>query len=107
MIDLAAEHVLTLSQAAKHVPKRRGKHAHSSTIYRWATGGCRGVKLEAVRIGGTICTSVEAVQRFIDRLTAGDKGLQQSAQPYICPHQIRTRERQIAAAEQHLDAAGV
>lgn len=75
MIDLLTEDVLSLAQAADQsvLPRRRGgKRPHASTLYRWATVGCRGVKLETIRFGGTLCTSLEALQRFTAALTAAD-----------------------------------
>jgi hypothetical protein len=57
--------------AAKDVPGRRGgKKTHVSTIYRWMTVGCKGIVLESIQVGGTLCTSREALQRFFDRLSA-------------------------------------
>ena len=73
MIDLKSETVISLSQAAKHstLPRRRaGKRPHVSTLYRWSRHGCRGVVLETIQFGGTLCTSLEAIQRFANRLTA-------------------------------------
>ena len=70
-INIASERILTLTEAAKLVPRRRrGKATHVGTLYRWADPGLHGVKLEVIRVGGTLCTSVEALQRFFDRLTA-------------------------------------
>src|SRR5947209_2490630 len=61
MIDFASEDLLTLSQAADELPRRRrGRKTHVSTLYRWATAGCRGERLETVQIGATRCTSREA-----------------------------------------------
>ena len=41
----------------------------------WARNGIRGVRIETIRVGGTLCTSLEALQRFFDRLSAtGVKG---------------------------------
>ena len=40
-----------------------------STLFRWASKGLRGVRLEVIRIGGTQCTSVEALARFFHRLS--------------------------------------
>ncbi len=37
-------------------------------LYRWATEGLRGVHLETIQVGGTLCTSIEALQRFFERL---------------------------------------
>lgn len=71
MIVLQVETVLTFAQASNVLPRRRrGRKTHASTLYRWATSGCRGVVLETLMVGATRCTSVEALQRFFDRLTA-------------------------------------
>jgi hypothetical protein len=71
MIDSQSESVITLSQAADELPRRRrGRKTTVSTIYRWATAGCRGVILETIQIGATRCTSREALQRFFERLSA-------------------------------------
>ena len=32
--------------------------------------GVRGIRLESIMVGGTRCTSVQALQRFFDALTA-------------------------------------
>src|SRR4051794_32372087 len=72
MIDLASEELLTLREAAKCRPNgRKGRPTHFTTVHRWIKTGVRGVKLEAVRIGGCLFTSNEAIQRFADRLTNG------------------------------------
>jgi hypothetical protein len=70
MIDTMTETILTLAEAAQHLPRRRaGRKTHVTTLYRWTVSGCRGVVLEHIQIGATRCTSVEALQRFYDRLT--------------------------------------
>jgi len=71
VIDLTNETILTLSEARGRLPRRRqGKRPDLSTLYRWATRGLRGIVLETIQVGGTACTSLEALQRFFDRLTA-------------------------------------
>lgn len=73
MIELENENVLTLTEAAARLPRRRaGKRPHVATLYRWALHGLHGVKLETLQIGGTMCTSLEAVQRFCEALTTRD-----------------------------------
>lgn len=75
MIDLVAENVMSLSEAAKSnaMPRRRrGRRPNVSTLYRWARKGCNGVILETIRVGGTLCTSLQAIQRFAVRLTVED-----------------------------------
>jgi hypothetical protein len=77
MIDYRYEAVFPLSQAPKKTPARNdGKAIHTSTFHRWATTGCRGIRLETLRIGGTRCTSAEALQRFFERLSAADAAAQ-------------------------------
>jgi hypothetical protein len=71
VIDMRNEEILTFQEAVERLPRRRqGKRSAPSTIYRWSSGGLRGVVLESICIGGTRCTSVEALERFFDRLTA-------------------------------------
>jgi hypothetical protein len=79
--DLLAERlvfvsdVLALMAAARGVrPGPRpsgapGRRPHAATVHRWILRGVGGVHLEAVKLGGRWATSVEAVDRFIDRLT--------------------------------------
>ena len=70
MIDLTSETVISLTEAARTLPaRRRGKRPHVATLYRWSQRGCRGVRLETCQVGGTRCTSVEALQRFVNQLS--------------------------------------
>lgn len=97
MIDIQAETVLSFAEATDHLPRRRGRRKpHVTTLYRWAQRGCRGVKLETIQVGGTKCTSLEALQRFFDRL-AGTSD--EPAGADITPHRSR-------AASQTLDDNG-
>jgi hypothetical protein len=75
MIDLRTENLISLVQAARLIPPgRNGKATHISTLMRWINPGARGVRLEAVRLGGRWLTSAAALQRFADRLTALETG---------------------------------
>ena len=99
-IDPNTETLISLSEAARHLPRRRaGKRPHVSCIYRWTTSGCRGVILESVQIGGTRCTSREALSRFFRQLTGN-----QVAIPVVTS---RAQKAAVAAAERQLDAAGI
>ena len=103
MIDIVTEKVLRFAEAANHIPRRRaGKKTNVSTFYRWAQPGIRGIKLETIYVGATRCTSVEALQRFFDALTARANG--QQIEP---PKRSRSRKKQIEAAEKRLAKAGV
>lgn len=70
MIEVARERLIALSRAGEHLPMRStGRPVHVTTIYRWCTAGVRGVTLDSVAIGGCTYTSVEAIQRFAERLS--------------------------------------
>ena len=99
----AKSSVLSLADAAKLLPKRhRGKKVSTSCIFRWGTVGCRGVILESIQVGGTRCTSKEALTRFFTRLS-------EATRAHIVPEALVTeadREKQIEAANAELDRAG-
>jgi hypothetical protein len=105
MIDISTERVVTLAQATHHLPHRRGgKRPHSATIFRWCVDGCRGVKLESIMVGGTRCTSIEAMQRFFDALTESADAEHSAA---VAPPPVtKSRAKAIAAAERRLTRAG-
>ncbi len=65
MIDIKTEKLLSMSQAVRLIPpSRSGRSTHTSTLVRWIHRGVRGRRLEAVRIGGSWFTSLEALARF-------------------------------------------
>jgi hypothetical protein len=97
MIDTATEEILTLAQAAAALPRRRrGRKTHVSTLYRWTASGCRGVILESISIGATRCTSMQALQRFFERLStsgrAGDAPSVRTAKQRQCQSETAGRE---------------
>lgn len=74
MIDIALEETFSLTEAAKRLPcRRKGVRPNVATLYRWAQQGCRGVRLETLCVGATRCTSIEALQRFFDAITAASE----------------------------------
>jgi hypothetical protein len=75
MIDLTIEQPLTLREATQ-LPAlaRNGRKPHISALYRWCTAGVRGVVLESIVVGGSRCTTAEAVKRWIAALTAAANG---------------------------------
>lgn len=93
-IDIFSEHLVPINQASQHVPGR----PHKSTVWRWVLRGVRGQKLETCLCGGRRFTSIEAIERFVSRLTAPDAPT---------PEYRRRRAAQIAAANAYLDAAGI
>ncbi|NQT20876.1 MAG: DUF1580 domain-containing protein [Planctomycetes bacterium] len=78
MIRIETEKLISLSDACELLPRRRrGRKPCFSTLWRWAMEGISGVRMETLRVGGTLCTSHEALQRFFQRLS--ELGEQQSA----------------------------
>ena len=55
---------MTLSQAAQSLPHRPS----TQTIFRWATRGCRGVKLESLRFGRRIVVTSDDLEKFAREL---------------------------------------
>lgn len=101
MIDTQSEQILTLAQAAASLPRRRrGRKVHTSCLYRWSTTGCRGVVLETIQVGGTRCTSREALQRFFEALTRSRSDPTGAAhQPRARTESRRRRDSEAAARE--------
>jgi len=104
MIDISLEEVFSLTEATKRLPcRRKGVRPNVATLYRWSQVGCRGVRLETICVGATRCTSIEALQRFFDALTAAAEH-----RPVSPPsRQTRQRRAQIEAAERRLAKAGI
>jgi len=66
-IDPLNEELLTMSEAARLLPKRRGgSRVAITTLWRWRTRGSKGVHLATVRVGGCVYTSREALTAFIE-----------------------------------------
>jgi hypothetical protein len=76
-----------------------GRRIHHSTCLRWVLRGVRGVRLEAVRLGGRWVTSLEALDRFALRVTATS-----SAPTPPSPATDRRRRDKVAA---ELNKAGI
>ena len=93
------EQIVSLTEAAGLLPRRRkGRKPNVATLYRWAKSGCRGVILETLQVGGTKCTSTQALQRFFERLSNGP-------QPVVVRPQSAQRHHDQVNKE--LDAAGL
>jgi hypothetical protein len=106
-IDLINERVVTLTDATRHLPTRRGgKRPAPSTLFRWAGSGLRGVRLETLRVGGTLCTSLEALERFFRALS--DHPSTSGSEPDPVPARTPARRRrEIEAADRRLAEMGV
>ena len=70
-IDITRERLVTFKRLVRELSERSGdRPLHKSTPMRWHARGVKGVKLEAVRIGRTWYTTLEAFARFTERLTS-------------------------------------
>jgi hypothetical protein len=100
------ENLITLTQAAKLLPSNNGKRIAVSTLFRWATRGLRGVRLESRRFGRRIYTTPEALDAF------GKALIDLPPLPRDGHHQHRNRseqqaDRDLARAERELEKAGI
>lgn len=103
MIDFASEQVVSLANATKILPERReGKRPNVATIYRWTTRGVKGIVLETIQIGGSRCTSVEALQRFFEQLSLKSQSL-----PLLPPPMSPSARIRCERARRELIARGV
>ncbi len=100
MIEIGNENLIPLREVPRRLPRRpNGRPLHISAVYRWVQRGVRGVRLEAIRIGGTTYTSVEALQRFAER---------QNTPALLIPDPVnpvsRSRQKQIEEASRAAEA---
>lgn len=100
MID-PTEQILTLNEARRlpFLKGRFGNRISLRTLHRWRSRGVGGIRLDSMKCGGTVVTSVEAVHRFLAQLNAIP------AAPAVnrssgCVSSLRR-------AEQQLDQAGI
>ena len=72
-VDIERERVVPFGDVPKLgiIPvRRRGTRLNLRTVYRWATVGLRGVVLPTQLVGAQRVTSVEALLRFFDAVSA-------------------------------------
>lgn len=99
-IDLSEELIpLTQVPALPFVPRRRrGKKLNQATVFRWANPGVRGVRLETIHFGGTLCTTRSALLEFFRQLTPESDSPPSSTTQRRSPA-ARRRASERAAAE--------
>lgn len=111
MINLECEKILSLAEVCNHPivgRRRRGSRLNISTVWRWFARGVRPknggprIKLETV-LQGPNCrvTTVEALQRFFERVTTDRDG-----EPALLPRTARQRERRSKAAAARCEREG-
>jgi hypothetical protein len=100
---------VTLTQAAALIPpRRRGRKTSVSTLFRWSKSGCRGVILPTIQVGGSRCTSTEALQWFCEVLTelSHDSGRTAEAADIPRWRSPSQRRRESEAAGKRLEQMG-
>ena len=110
---LGQEEVFTIKELAEKLPRLDGRRIHIASLYRWCRRGVRGVQLEHVMLGGRIMSSLEAVERFGERVaeapcTRGPRGPR--ARRQTCRSACRPAERraeEIQAAREYLEEVGI
>ena len=85
----------------KWMPNTNGKTVALSTVHRWAAYGLRGIKLQTVRVGGTLCTRESWLEDFFAELAMPEHEIKDG---YRTPSQ---RARDIAKAERYLESEGI
>jgi hypothetical protein len=68
-LSLLTEDLKTIKEVQAMLLETFGRKFDRATIYRWCYTGCRGNKLEHLKMGKTIYISQEAITRFIEVLT--------------------------------------
>ncbi len=109
---LSQETVLSLSEAARLLPTR----PHGSTLWRWARKGVksragRRIRLEHIRIGHRVFTSIEALDRFVSAVADADVEhfeLQTERSPVkLDRRSLAQKQRDMAEAEAELATEGI
>lgn len=111
-INLEQEDLLSLTEAAKILPKINGRKPAVSTLWRWCYRGLRGVRLDYLRMGRKVVTSSQALRRFFADLVEADKKLENKSSIKI--KRLRTRGisskarlRALEQADAVLERAGI
>jgi hypothetical protein len=105
MIDMTTsdpKRLLTLKQAAGLMPRlRSNRPVTMATIWRWATYGLRGIRLETIQVGGVKCTTRVALQAFFEAVQAAreaDAKWNGAAEPAVAKRaRARGRKEKLAA----------
>lgn len=104
MIDVTKDEMLSLSEVCNRL--KVTKKPALSTVRRW-TQGIRGTRLETIRVGGAVMTSLQALQDFCDRLGQVDAGVRVPT-PSASEGRTRAgRRKAIDSADRELDRLGL
>ena len=94
---------LTLSAAARSLPKVNGKTLHESAIYRWCVSGVRGVRLRHIILGRRYLTTLAWLEEFGLQLAELGPARRTACKPAPAP--ARKRRRTPAERDRAVKAA--
>jgi hypothetical protein len=101
MIDAYTEKLVLLGNAAKHPllmsGRDPGRPINRSVLERWRTRGIGGIVLETIKRGGLRYTSVEAIQRFLDRQNSPGATTDSTTLRQVAKAHVRAKEELAAA----------
>ena len=102
------EDLLSLTQAARKFPPHCGEasHLNRATLFRWIVRGLRTksgcvVKLESIKIGAGICTTEQALERFIVALNAdgAEADSEATSQPVTSSAKVTAARKRASEAD--------
>jgi hypothetical protein len=107
--SLSSQEPITLAQAARLLPRIKGRKVWQGTLWRWARVGLRGERLPYMRMGRKICTSRQALTEFFTRLAARDRKNPPPVPSFVKrkPISSKRRERALREADKVLARAGI
>jgi hypothetical protein len=111
-IDPLTEKLRSFAEAAQRLPTlRAGKPVNPSTLWRWTTRGVRTrhgvlVRLETIKLGGTWCTSDQALVRFFRALTDGTSQSEGTRIPCTTPSTAPDANEVAPGSTPELDETG-
>ena len=98
MINPLNDELLTLAEAARMLPRR----PNLCTLWRWASKGIKGIRLETVSVGGRRYTTRTALADFFRRTSeAGD------CESPTTPRTSAQRQRAVTEARKVLSKSGI
>lgn len=95
------DRMVRLSAAACIVEMITGERPNSSTLYRWAQRGLKGVKLQTAFAGGHRRTTEAWIREFFAAVTEAADGVR------IAPPDSTSRDAEKLRVDRELDAAGI
>jgi hypothetical protein len=96
------EPVMTLAEAAGWLERRFGRRPNVASIWRWATKGSKGVRLETISLGRFRYTTESALERFVAetsrRVAGGQRVAEANGNPAAADATSRFTAAEVAAA---------